>query len=118
MAELHVTVAAGFASRYVLHDFRREANDGRSAHPRPREPLELLRLRHQQRGCLRRAHNARGVRVEGQHDRRHRALGRDAGHPLQDLHVPAMQAVEIAQRQHGAPPARRTRIVGKVNDVH
>jgi hypothetical protein len=29
-----------------------------------------------------------------------------------------VQAVEIAEREHRIPPARRPCIIGKVNDVH
>jgi hypothetical protein len=46
------------------------------------------------------------------------ALAGDAAQTIEDLAVSAVQAVEIAEREHRIPPARRPRIVRKVNDVH
>ena len=58
------------------------------------------------------------MRIEGQHHAGAAALGGAALDALDDLDVAAMQAVEVAERQHRLMPARAARIVGKVDDLH
>ena len=82
------------------------------------ERLELLLERHQQRRRLVGPDDARRVGIEGQDERRAAALGGDAADALDDLGVTAVQAVEVAERQHGLVPARRARIIGKPGDFH
>src|SRR5262245_13986450 len=41
-----------------------------------------------------------------------------APHPLDDLEMSAMQAVEVAEREHRMHQPGRPRIIGKVQDVH
>ena len=53
------------------------------------------------------------MRIEGHRRRRAAALAGAPAHAVDDLHVPAVQAVEVPERQHRVVPARR-RIVGKV----
>ena len=43
---------------------------------------------------------------------------RDAADPLENLAMTAMDAVEVPQRQHRMGPARRARVIWKMNDVH
>jgi hypothetical protein len=96
----------------------READDGDAVEAGALDPLEPLGFRHQQRRRLVGTNYAWRMRIERHHQRRGGALGRHAAHALDDLDVTAMQAVEVAQRQDGMLPARRTTIVGKVDDVH
>jgi hypothetical protein len=86
-------------------------------HAGARQRFELLRLGHQQRWRLVRSDNLRWMRIEGHGDRRRPPLLRTPAHALDDLQVPAMHAVEIAQRQHGLVPSRPL-IVGVMNDIH
>ena len=58
------------------------------------------------------------MRVEGHRHGRRAALARHATDALDDLHVAAMQAVEVAERQHGVQPARRARVLWEMDDVH
>ncbi len=58
------------------------------------------------------------MRIEGHDDRRRAPLAGAPFHPLEDLDVAPVQAVEIAQRQHGADPSCRPGVIGKMNDVH
>jgi hypothetical protein len=95
-----------------------EAYDGNAVDPGPLQGLELLFLRHEQRRRLVRTDDTRRVRIEGQHERRAAALERDASDPLDDLHMTAVEAVEIAQRQHGIGPTRRAGVGGKPGDIH
>ena len=80
--------------------------------------LELLRRGHQQRRRLVGPDDARRMRIEGHHDGRGAALAGDAAHAIEDLAVAAVHAVEVAEREHRLHPARRPRVVGKVDDVH
>ena len=66
-------------------------------------------------GALSGRSDARRVRLEGHRRRRAAALAGAAPDAVDDLHVPAVQPVEVAQRQHRIVPARR-RIIGKVGD--
>ena len=45
-------------------------------------------------------------------------LAGDTLQAVENLAMTAVQAVEVAERQHRLLPTRRARIVGKVNDVH
>ena len=66
-------------------------------------------------GALSGRTHARRMRIEGHRGRRAAALAGAAPHAVDDLHVPAVQAVEVAERQHRlVPPGRR--VVGKVGD--
>jgi hypothetical protein len=56
--------------------------------------------------------------IERHHHRGGVTLARHATQAIEDLAVSAVQAVEVAERQHRIPPARRPRIVRKVDDVH
>jgi hypothetical protein len=47
------------------------------------------------------------VRIEGHHDRRGAALGRDAADSIENLAMPAVHPVEIAEGEHRLVPARR-----------
>ena len=46
------------------------------------------------------------------------ALLGDPLQPVENLAMTAVQAVEVAERQHRLLPMRRPRIVGKMDDVH
>ena len=85
--------------------------------PARAERLELLLRRHQQRRRLVGAEDARRMRIEGHRGGRAAALARAPPHAVDDLHVPAVQAVEVPEREHRVGPARR-RVVGEVGDVH
>jgi hypothetical protein len=58
------------------------------------------------------------MRVEGHDHGGGVTLAGDAAQPIEDLAVSAVEAVEIAEREHRIPPARRPRIIRKVDDVH
>ena len=100
-----------------LRQLVREPHDGRAVHADLREAFELLRLRHQQRrrlvglttrgGCGSNVITTDVACARG-----------DAAQTIEDLAVSAVQTVEIAEREHRIPPARRPRIVREVNDVH
>jgi hypothetical protein len=104
--------------RIPVRQLGREADDRRALHAGVGNRFELLRRRHQERRRLVRADDARRVRVEGHHHRRRSALAGDTADPLEDLAMPAMDAVEVAQRQHRLPPVRRPRVFRKMDDVH
>ena len=72
--------------------------------------LELLRLRHQQRRRLCRAGPpaADGDRRSSTTGRARRARRRRAPHAIENLAVAAVQAVEVAEREHRMDPPRRT----------
>ena len=86
--------------RIPAGQLRREANDRRALEAGLLERLQLLRLRHQQRRRLVGPDDARRMRVEGHHDGGRAMLAGDPAHAIEDLAMTAMQAVEIAQRQH------------------
>ena len=56
-----------------------------------------------------------GCGIEGHRGRRAAALAGAAPHAVDDLHVAAVQPVEVAEREHRLVPARR-RVVGKMGD--
>ena len=62
--------------------------------------------------------DARGVRIEGQHDGRAAAIGGAAPDALDDLGMAAMQAIEVAERQHRLVPARGACIIREPGDLH
>jgi hypothetical protein len=92
----------------------READDRHALHAGAAERLDPLLGRHQQRGRLVGTDHARRVWVEGHRGRRAATLARAAAHAVDDLRVAAVQAVEVAQREHGIVPAGRRvfRIMG------
>ncbi len=81
------------------------------------ERLDLLLLGHQQRRRLVGPQHSRRMGIERHRGRRSAALSGPAPHAVDDLHVPAMEAVEVPQRQHRVVPAKR-RVVGKVGNQH
>ena len=91
----------------------READDRDALHAGAAERFELLRRRHQQRRRLVGPQHARRMRIEGHRRRRAAALAGAAPHAVDDLHVAAMQPVEVAQGDHRLVPPRR-RIVGEM----
>ena len=95
-----------------------EADDGRALETGLLERIQFLRLRHQQRRRLVWPDHARRMGVEGHHHCRRAVLVADPADTVENLAVAAMQAVEIAQRQHRPHPVPRPWIVGKMNDVH
>ena len=105
------TNISGIPLRHLV----READDGDALHAGARQRLEPLLGRHQQRRRLVGPDHARRMRIEGHRRRRAAALAGAAPHAVDDLDVAAVQAVEVAEREHGIVPARR-RVVGKVRD--
>jgi hypothetical protein len=95
-----------------------KADDGASLDPGRSQRLELLVQRHQERRRLVGTHDARRMRVEGEHERCPAAFGGHAPDPLDDFDVTAMETVEITKRQHRLMPARRTRIVWEPGYLH
>jgi hypothetical protein len=81
------------------------------------ERLELLLERHQERRRLVGPQDAGRMRVEGHRGGRAAALPRPAADAVDDLHVPAVQAVEVPQRQHRRMPPRRA-VVGEMGNLH
>ena len=104
--------------RIPARQLRREAHDRRALHAGRGDRLELLRLGHQQRRRLVGPDDARRMRIERHDDGRGAALAGDAAHAIEDLAMAAVHAVEVAEREHRLHPARRARVVGKVDDVH
>ena len=96
----------------------REAHDRGALHAGVGDRLELLRLGHQQRRRLVGPDHARRMRVEGHDDGGRAALFGDAPHAIENLAVSAVQAVEVAEREHRVDPPRRTGVFREVNDVH
>ena len=97
---------------------RVKRDDGDPLHTRARERLELLILGHQQRRRLVGPQHPRRMRLEGHRRGRAAALAGAPPDAVDDLHVPAMQPVEIPQRQHRIVPARRADRSGKWAIVH
>jgi hypothetical protein len=62
--------------------------------------VETLRFRHQQWWCFVRPDDPRRVRIEGHRHWRAAVFGGAALHPIDDLLVSTVQAVEVAERQH------------------
>jgi hypothetical protein len=58
------------------------------------------------------------MRVERHDDGGGPSFVGDPLQPIENLAMSAVQAVEVAERQHRLLPVRRTRIVGKMDDVH
>jgi hypothetical protein len=83
-----------------------------------REGVDLLRFGHQQRRRLVGADHPGRMGIEGHDDRRRASLAGDAADAVEDLAMPAVQPVEVAEREDRPRPARWPRVVGKVNDVH
>ena len=75
--------------------------------------FELLRRRHQEGRCLVGTNDSRRMGLEGHDDRRRAALTRHAADAVEDLAVPPMHAVEVAQRQHRLHPPRGRASSGK-----
>ena len=82
------------------------------------ERVDPLLLRHQQRRRLVGADDLRRVRIEGHRHGDAAVLDGAALHALDDLEMSAVQAVEVAEREHGMHEPRRPRIVGKMQDLH
>ena len=104
--------------RIPLRELRREAHDGGGIHAGRGEGIELLGLRHQQRRRLVGTHDARRMRIEGQGGRGGVALVGAAPHLLDDPGVPAVHAVEVAEREDRLLPAGGPWVVRIVNDIH
>ena len=94
-----------------------EVDDRNALHAGTAERLELLLGRHQERRRLVRPQHARRVRIEGHRRGRSCPLAGAAPHPVDDLHVTAVQPIEVPERDHRLMPARRG-IVWKTGDVH
>ena len=90
-----------------LRHLAREADHGGALHAGARQRVELLRLGHQQRRRLVGPQDARRVRIERQHHAGAAAFGGAALDALDDLDVAAMQAVEVAEREHRRSPRAR-----------
>jgi hypothetical protein len=58
------------------------------------------------------------MRIERHDDGGGAALAGDALEPIENLAVPAVHAVEVAERQHRLHPGERPCVLGEVNDVH
>ena len=58
------------------------------------------------------------MRIERHRHRRAAVLDGAALHALDDLEMSAMQAVEVAEREHRMHEPGRPRIIGKVQDLH
>ena len=79
-----------------------EAHHRNTLHAGAPERIHLLVDRHQQRRRLVGPHHTGRMRIE-RHRRRHPApLARPTTDAVDDLHVPAMQPVEVAERQYRA----------------
>jgi len=83
-----------------------------------RDRFELLRFRHQQRGRFVGADDARRMRIERHHDGGRAALAGYAVQTLENLAMPAMQAVEVAEGEQRVRPLQWARILWEMNDVH
>jgi hypothetical protein len=95
----------------------REPHERNALHPGSRERVQLLTGRHQQRRRFVRPEHTRWMRVE-----RHRrgcaaTLAGAPAHAVDNLHVPAMEPVEVAERQYRLVPAWR-RVVGEMCYLH
>ena len=99
-----------------LRHVERKAHDGDALHAGARERLDLLFLGHQERRRLVGPKHARWMRIERHRRRRSAALPRATPHTVDDLHVPAMQPVEIPQRQHRIVPANGA-VIRKVGEA-
>ena len=95
----------------------REPDDRDSLHASAPERLELLRSRHEQRWRLVGPQHARRMRIERHRGGRAGTFAGAAPHAIDDLHVPAMQTVEVAQRNDGLMPAER-RVFREMGDRH
>jgi hypothetical protein len=80
--------------------------------------LELLFLGHEHRRRLVGPHDARRVRIERHGHGRAATLGSAALHTLDDLQMAPMQAVEIAEGEHGMYEPGRPHIIWVVEDLH
>ena len=104
--------------RIPLRQLRRESDDGHAVHAGARERLELLLVRHQQRRRLVGPHDLRGMRIERHRDGRRPTLFGAAPHPLDDLQMTAVHAVEIPEGEHRLVPPRGPWIIWIVDDLH
>jgi hypothetical protein len=95
----------------------REPHHHHAVHARTLQRLQPLRRRHQERRSLVRTDNARRMWIECHRHRRPAALPGPPTHAVDDLHVPAVQPVEVTEGQHGLRPARARRI-RKENYIH
>ena len=85
-----------------------EPDDGDALHAGPRQRLDLLIGGHEERRRLVGPKHPRRVGLEGHRGGRARPLTGTAPDAVDDLHVPAVQPVEVAEREHGLlPPWRR-----------
>src|SRR5262249_40535069 len=80
--------------------------------------LEALRGRHEKRWRLVGTDDARGMRIEGHHHGCCAALARHTPDAVENLAMPAMYAVEVAERKHRLNPPGRAHMVWKVDTVH
>ena len=105
------------ALRIPRRQLVRKAHDSYALHAGTAQGFELLRRGHQQRRRLVGPQDARRVRLEGHRCRRAATLAGAPPHAVDDLHVPAVQAVEIAQGHHRLVPAH-CRVVGEIGRCH
>ena len=96
----------------------REPNDRRTLQAGRVERLQLLGHGHQHGRCFVGTDHSRGMGVEGHDDGGRPPLAGHATDSLENLSMAAVYPVEVAERQHRARPARRPRVVGKMDDVH
>jgi hypothetical protein len=94
-----------------------EADHGDPLHPGAGQRFDLLLLRHEERRRLVGPQHAGRMGVEGHRRRRPAAFPGAPPHAIDDLHVAAVQPVEIAQREHRLVPPWR-RVVRKMGNVH
>ena len=94
-----------------------EAHDRNALHAGAPKRIDLLVLRHQQRRRLVGPTHTRRMRIERHRRRRPAPLARPATDAVDDLHVPAMQPVEVAERQYRLRPAWRG-VVGVMGTLH
>ena len=95
-----------------------EANHGDAVDPRLAERGNPLIFCHQERRRLVGAYHLRRMRIERHRHGDAAMLDGAALHALDDLEVSAVQAVEVAERQHRMHEPGRPRIVGKMQDLH
>ena len=96
---------------------RREADDGHRIETGALERLELLIERHQERRRLVGAQHAGRMRIEDHRDRRAATLASLAAHFVDELLVPAMETIEVAERDDRMRPAGAL-IVRERYDLH
>src|SRR6266487_4244295 len=104
--------------RIPARELRCEADDRRALHAGIRYGFQLLFLRHQQRGRLVWSDDPRRMGIESHHDRRGAALAGHSLDPVENLAMPAVHAVEVAQGEDRVRPASRSHVLREMDYVH